>query len=139
MRGKCSWFGGPDDTGMSETETLSLYPDRRGRDLNPDMFYCALRIRWDAVDGISTDALKEFFRDKIKVVVRNPANERGIGCWIVDWGPARSTGRMIDLSPGAMRELGLQTDDDVEIFLLAVGQNASGPGPGMFIAKRKEG
>jgi len=37
----------------------------------------------------------------------------------VDWGPSKRTGRIIDLSPGAMQELGIATDvHDVDVYLV---------------------
>jgi N-acetylmuramoyl-L-alanine amidase len=35
-----------------------------------------------------------------------------------DWGPHVDTGRVADLSPGLMKELGIDTDDEVEVTLL---------------------
>jgi hypothetical protein len=32
-----------------------------------------------------------------------------------DWGPAESTGRVADISPSLMRNLGIETDDEVEV------------------------
>ena len=36
-----------------------------------------------------------------------------------DWGPHSSTGRVVDLSPGVFEELGLKTDDTVEVIFPA--------------------
>jgi hypothetical protein len=33
-----------------------------------------------------------------------------------DWGPHESTGRVADLSPSLMADLGLLTDDEVEVI-----------------------
>jgi hypothetical protein len=33
-----------------------------------------------------------------------------------DWGPHQDTGRVADLSPGLMEDLGIQTDDEVEVI-----------------------
>jgi hypothetical protein len=33
-----------------------------------------------------------------------------------DWGPHESTDRIADLSPSLMEDLGLETDDEVEII-----------------------
>ena len=32
-----------------------------------------------------------------------------------DWGPHEKTGRVADLSPGLMADLGIETDDQVEV------------------------
>ena len=34
-----------------------------------------------------------------------------------DWGPNESTGRVADLSPCLMDDLGIKTDDEVEVTL----------------------
>jgi hypothetical protein len=36
-----------------------------------------------------------------------------------DWGPHEDTGRVADISPGLMEQLGIQTDDEVEITILS--------------------
>ena len=36
-----------------------------------------------------------------------------------DWGPHPDTGRVADLSPGLMLDLGIETDDEVEIIFPA--------------------
>jgi len=33
-----------------------------------------------------------------------------------DWGPHENTGRVADISPGLMDDLGIQTDDEVEVI-----------------------
>ena len=48
LSGKISSFGGPDDTGVSATETCALYPNLRCRELGTGDkidLYCAMR--WD--------------------------------------------------------------------------------------------
>lgn len=131
--GPCSTFGGPDDSGMSHTEGVALYPGwlmvshhcahalflerptemdgnefPRGRGLNPDAFYCAMR--WD-YKVMSPGALARSW-------VRVTANGRTCYVRPVDWGPNERTGRLIDLSPGAAQFLGVKTDDVVEATLL---------------------
>jgi hypothetical protein len=33
-----------------------------------------------------------------------------------DWGPNQNTGRIADISPGLMDDLGIETDDEVEVI-----------------------
>lgn len=127
--GKCSWFGGPDDTGMSESEPLAFIfnvsqaPDlfldgaeeALGRNLDPDEYYIAMR--WD-YDEISKDDLLDTI-----CLVRNPASGRSFWARPADWGPAgpeqdNDTGRICDISPGLMEALGAETDDDLEVIVL---------------------
>jgi len=119
MRGKCSWFGGPDDKGVNESETLALYPRRLARSLEPDEFYCAIRMLYNVIPGMTVEEGKQIYRDHLQVKVTNLKNARTVLCKIVDWGPDTRTGRTIDLSPGAMKALGVRTDDEVEIELVA--------------------
>jgi len=123
-KGKCSHFGGPDDTGVSASEGLAfLYnyddaphlflpnqpPGTTGlaRRLNPDIFYVA--CRWD-YDVTSKAALGNPSR---QAIVR--AKGREFLAWPADWGPHQDTGRVADLSPGLMEALGLTTDDEVQV------------------------
>jgi hypothetical protein len=119
LSGKCSWFGGPDDKGEPD-EGLALYtvaqskarPDLflsggwgKMRGLNPDALYCA--CRWDYKETPAA-----WLRStKIKV----SANGKTVDVNPVDWGPNAKTGRIIDLSPGVMKALGIQTDDVVTV------------------------
>lgn len=124
LRGKCSWFGGPDDMGVSPDEGLAfLYdvsdaphlflptqpPGTTGlaRRLDPDVFYVA--TRWDyAVTP------KNILPDML-VRVRAPKTGREFTAYCADWGPHESTGRVADLSRGLMTALGIETDDEVEV------------------------
>ena len=36
--------------------------------------------------------------------------------WPADWGPHGDTNRVADLSPGLMENLGITTDDEVEVI-----------------------
>ena len=125
-RGPCSWFGGPDDTGVSSDEGLAfLYdvddarhlflPDQPegttglARRLDPRTLYLACRWDYDVTPkGMLADHL---YRAK----VRNPANGKEVLCYPADWGPHSDTGRVCDLSGAAMELLELETDDDVEV------------------------
>jgi hypothetical protein len=127
LRGKCSWFGGPNDKGVKSDEGLALVersdfghgnwggiflptqPEGTtglARALDPKAFYIA--CRWDY-----TETSKKYLQG-IKVTVRNPANGNTEQARPVDWGPGDRS-RVADLSPGLMAKLGLTTDDVVEV------------------------
>jgi N-acetylmuramoyl-L-alanine amidase len=125
LTGKCSWFGGPDDEGVSEDEGLALYSDFMqqpelflpyqptgtsglARRLNPQIHYCA--ARWD-YDVTPKSALQEE-----KALVRNVRTGLALTAFCADWGPNEKTGRICDLSPGLMQDLDLVTDDVVELI-----------------------
>ena len=125
FKGSCSWFGGPDDDGVSPSEGLAfLYkvsdapdlflpqqpPGTTGlaRRLDPETFYVA--ARWDY-----QVTPKDMLRDQsLKALVRAGGNEQLARP--ADWGPNENTGRAADLSPGLMEALGIDTDDDVEVI-----------------------
>jgi|SRR5215472_1757212 len=127
VQGRCSWFGGPDDTGVSSDEGLAfIYPDDvdqfahlflsnqptgtsgLARRLDPDTCYIACRWDYEMTS-------KEMLRDqKRKALVR--ANGKEILCYPSDWGPHGDTSRVCDLSPKAMQILGLMTDDSCEVI-----------------------
>ena len=125
--GKCSWFGGPDDTGVSSSEGLAfiyeydqapwLFLDEQppgtsglARRLDPDVYYIA--CRWD-YDTTPKDMLDD--RNK-KALVRSPKTGKKYLAWPADWGPHEDTGRVADLSPGLLAALGIETDDEVEVI-----------------------
>jgi N-acetylmuramoyl-L-alanine amidase len=122
--GKCSWFGGPDDMGVSEDEGLAfiynydqaphLFLDQQppgttglARRLDPAMYYVA--CRWDyAVTP------KTMLDDADKMaLVKAPKTGRRVLAWPADWGPHDDTDRVADLSPGLLDALGIKTDDEV--------------------------
>lgn len=125
--GKISWFGGPKDKGVSPSEGLALLewehvndsrfswlflPNRSkglARSLNPSTHYCAMR--WDY-----TRTPKRQLREEGVVEI----SCRGHSAWAtpVDWGPNARTGRIIDVSPGLLDQLGAKTDDVVSVKLV---------------------
>jgi N-acetylmuramoyl-L-alanine amidase len=126
LKGTCSWFGGPEDTGVDSDEGLAFIyelddaphlflpsqpPGTTGlaRRLNPDKHYIA--CRWDY--GITS---KEELLD-IRVRVRAPKTGKEFIAEPADWGPHEDTGRIADLSPGLMEALGIDTDDEVEVTI----------------------
>ena len=123
-KGSCSYFGGPDDTGVDSDEGLALcqsiddapwlflpfQPEGTtglARRLNPYVHYVA--CRWD-YSKTSKEAL-------LKDVAWVRAIRTGIAmkAFPADWGPHEDTGRIADLSPGLMDDLGIDTDDEVEV------------------------
>jgi D-alanyl-D-alanine carboxypeptidase len=138
LRGKCSYFGGPHDTGVAADEGLALIersdfghgqfgglflptqPEGTtglARALNPDAHYIA--CRWDY-----SETSKKYLQS-LHVTVKNPTTgEVASDVRPVDWGPNAKTGRIADLSPGLMAYLKLNTDDVVEVDIPLPG---SGP------------
>jgi hypothetical protein len=126
-KGKVSWFGGPDDTGVSPSEGLAflydyddaphLFLDEQpsgtsglARRLDPDVPYIAMRWDYDLHD-------KEMLASgKYLAVVKAPKTGRQFRAYCADWGPHVDTQRVADISPGLMEDLGIKTDDDVEVI-----------------------
>jgi N-acetylmuramoyl-L-alanine amidase len=121
--GKCSSFGGPYDDGVSPSEDLAFYseieqaphlflPYQPGgttglaRRLNPYIHYVA--CRWDY--NVTPKAM---LREEIALV---RAGGIELTAFPADWGPNENTGRVADLSPGLLADLGLTTDDEVEVI-----------------------
>jgi N-acetylmuramoyl-L-alanine amidase len=124
-KGKCSWFGGPQDEGVDEDEGLAFIydydeaphlflreqpPGTTGlaRRLDPAVPYVA--CRWDY-----NVTPKEMLADKNNLAVVRAGKYR-ILAWPADWGPHESTDRVADLSPGLLETLSLDTDDEVEVI-----------------------
>ncbi len=135
LRGKCSWFGGPNDMGVKRNEGLALvsksdldkfdgyFLDRNppkttglARRLNPTSYYIACRWNYKSTS-------REYLQG-ITVSVRNP-NKPGafLQARPVDWGPNVKTGRVADLSPGLMKALDLETNGIVEVNILLPGES----------------
>lgn len=128
-RGKCSWFGGPDDSGVSSSEDLAFIysvddqPDLflaeqpagttgLARRLDPDEFYVACRWPYNS-------ETKAKWREVLlarKALVRNPKNGKHAWAFPADWGPHSDTDRVADLSPALLGHLELETDDDVQVW-----------------------
>jgi hypothetical protein len=125
LSGKVSWFGGPDDLGVDPDEGLAFIydidqaphlllaeqpPNTTGlaRRLNPYTHYIACRWDYDAHP-------KDTLLSKVALV---RAVKTGVALTAIpaDWGPHVDTGRIADLSPSLMKDLGIETDDTVEII-----------------------
>jgi hypothetical protein len=124
VRGRCSWFGGPNDEGVSPSEGLAFIssigqrpnlflpyqPDNTtglARRLNTWTHYVA--CRWDYDVTPKPTLLKHH------ALVRNVRTGAAAYATPADWGPNENTGRVADLSPSLMLDLGLATDDEVEV------------------------
>lgn len=128
FEGHCSFFGGPADLGVGPAEGLALVdnsnialftayllptqpPGTTGlaRRLNPETFYVACRWEYSVTP-------RDYLVRSMATVV-NPSTGNSALARPVDWGPAASTGRAADLSPGLLEHLGLQTDSNVVVTL----------------------
>lgn len=129
INGRMSTFGGPDDKGVKPHEGVALvekgdlskwwfshlFLTRQptgttglARRLNPKALYVACRWNYKLTP-----------RAKLRnSMVRLTAGSKTIWARPVDWGPNANTGRICDMSPGAAKALGLETDDIVEVELL---------------------
>jgi hypothetical protein len=124
--GKCSWFGGPNDTGVAPDEGLAfiysvddaphLFLDEQpdgtsglARRLDPDVYYVACRWDYDVTP-------KDMLAGNQRALVKCPKTGKKFLAWPADWGPHEDTGRAADISPGLMEALGIATDDDVEVI-----------------------
>lgn len=125
LRGKCSWFGGPNDKGVAPDEGLAFIydvddaphlflpqqpPNTSGlaRRLDPHAHFVA--CRWD-YDATPRTMLLEH-----PALIRALKTGRALTCSPADWGPHVDTGRVADISQGLMDALGIQTDDEVEVI-----------------------
>jgi N-acetylmuramoyl-L-alanine amidase len=125
-QGKVSFFGGPDDDGVSPSEGLAFIYSIEdaphlflpyqpagttglARRLNPHVHYVACRWNY-AVTPKST------LLDGVALVVNVKDPDRALTAFPADWGPNENTGRVADISSGLMEDLGLTTDDEVEVI-----------------------
>jgi hypothetical protein len=120
LTGRISWFGGSKDTGVGPTEEIALYPGTLARHLDRPLFkpyYCAMRWNYTKTQEnlhTSRDDTLAKIREAV-IIIRFKAWT--VPCMPVDWGPARSTGRLIDVGPEVIKMLHCQTDDVVEVEL----------------------
>jgi N-acetylmuramoyl-L-alanine amidase len=123
--GKVSWFGGPDDTGVSPSEGLAFIYDidqaphlflpyqpagttGLARRLNPFTHYIA--CRWDYEEHPKDTMLSKL------ALVRSIRTGIALTAIPADWGPHGDTDRVADISPSLMGDLALMTDDEVEVI-----------------------
>lgn len=124
-KGKCSIFGGPADTGVDEDEGLAFIYDitpstqhlflpidsgtELARRLNPYVHYVA--CRWDY-----NKTPKTMLANSGQVaLVRATKTGIALTAFPSDWGPHSDTKRVADLSPSLLADLGIETDDEVEV------------------------
>ena len=125
--GKCSYFGGPKDEGVSADEGLAFIykiedkpelflpyqPEGTtglARRLNPYVGYVA--CRWDYMTTPTELLLAK------RALIRAEGGRETLA-FPADWGPHSSTNRIADLSPVIMEDLDLRTDDTVEVIFPA--------------------
>ena len=125
VEGRVSWFGGPNDEGVDPDEALAFIysveeaphlflPEQPegttglARRLDPQVFYVA--CRWD-YDITPPEMLKAHY---VLVIARGTGARRL--AYPADWGPHEDTGRVADVSPGLLEELGITTDDEVIVI-----------------------
>ena len=127
--GKCSYFGGPEDTGVSSSEGLAFHyeintanqhlflplqpsgTDGLARRLNAKAVHY-IACRWD----YNITPKKMLAESGEVALVTNMETGIAQTAFPADWGPNESTGRVADLSPALMRDLMLETDDRVEVI-----------------------
>lgn len=139
--GKCSSFGGKDDTGVGSTEGLALiqnsnltewwfrrifvmpgqWDNSKGlaRNLDPAAFYIAMR--WNELN-IAVDVAR-------RASFRLSANGKSVMAQGADYGPGDGkmvdgvqdpdTGRLVDCAPGILDALGIKTDDLVTVEMIS--------------------
>jgi len=125
LRGKVSWFGGPDDVGVASDEGLAFIyevsdaphlflseqpPATTGlaRRLDPETFYIAMRWDYD-------ETPREMLLEEVALVRSIKTGIAMTAVFPADWGPGIED-RIADISPGLMDALGIETDDEVEII-----------------------
>lgn len=125
-RGKASYFGGPEDQGVSANEGLAFIssvdqaphlflpyqPEGTSglaRRLNPCVHYVA--CRWDYERTPKSSLL-----DAV-ALVRAIKTGIALRAFPADWGPHEDTGRVADLSPCLIDDLGIKTDDEVLVTI----------------------
>jgi len=125
LKGKVSWFGGPLDEGVAPDEELAFIYEIEeaphlflpfqpkgtsglARRLNPNVHYIA--CRWDYDETPRDMLLREV------ALVRSHNFPMGLTAYPADWGPHSDTGRVADISLGLMQDLGIATDDEVEVI-----------------------
>lgn len=146
IRGRCSYFGGPDDPEGKITPDLAFWNQTQAAKrpdlftsvgsglftrLNPKSYYIACRWNYKQTPASHLRA--------IKVKVTNPKSGKSVEATPVDWGPHEKTGRVADLSPGIMSALALKTDDevivDVPLPAGAVAPPVNAPGGPPWLAR----
>ena len=111
--GKISWFS------SEESASPGAWGEWLGESVGTDdatrYWYCAMRWPYyDPGTGFLDLDAKAWWHNK-KILVSNPSSGKKVVLAVKDWGPAKKTGRVIDVSSTALDRLGAVTDDVVEI------------------------
>ena len=80
------------------------------RRLNPYTHYIACRWDYDVTS-------KNYLKSGVVAWVRAKKTGIGMRAFPADWGPHGDTDRVADLSPQLLEDLGITTDDEVEVTL----------------------
>lgn len=105
--GKISHFGGP---GGGAYGNMALTGESG---VNPrDPWYVAMR--WPYTNSNAVAGAKDWWVNR-KILVVNPKTNKAVVLRAADWGPHVSTGRVVDVSPTAIKALGASTDSTVHI------------------------
>jgi N-acetylmuramoyl-L-alanine amidase len=124
LTGTVSCFGGPNDMGVSPDEGLAFIDEvddapqlflpfqpegttGLARRLNPFIHYVA--CRWDYAVTPKPSLLQDV------ALVRATRTGIALKAFPADWGPHEATDRIADISPGLMDDLGIDTDDEVQV------------------------
>jgi hypothetical protein len=127
LLGKVSWFGGPTDKGVSPEEGLAFIYEMEtaphlflpfqpagttglARRLNPFVHFIA--CRWD----YNTFPKVMLASQDYLAMVRSTKTGIALRAFPADWGPHGDTGRVADISLSLMEDLGIKTDDEVEVI-----------------------
>jgi hypothetical protein len=87
-------------------------PHGLARALDPSSMYVA--SRWTGWGGKHHGRARAMLRAHPSILQAKGKGE--VFVWPVDYGPAEWTGRAVDASPGALKRLGLKTDDQVRLI-----------------------
>lgn len=119
LTGKVSEFGGAWDTGMKRAEGLSL-AEHHEADKRPELFYPrSLDLTLGTSQRLIPTCFFFAYRHRIPAIGelrlelqqakwRITFGSASLIACLIDWGPAESTGKDFDLSPGIYDALGLK-------------------------------
>ena len=126
VKGGVSWFGGPNDSGVAPDEGLAFITTIEQA---PHLFLpfqpegttgLARRLNSRAVHYIACrwdyDETPPFMLLEEMALVRATRTGLSLKAFPADWGPNENTGRVADISPALMDDLGIETDDEVEVI-----------------------
>lgn len=123
VSGRCSEFGGPNGGAYGSfalTGESGVHPR--------DPWYIAMRWPYSeyhngqivTAPGVDVNKAMGWWRNR-HILVVNPKNNKAVVARAADWGPAMSTGRVIDCSPHILNVLGASTDDVLHMGFASAG------------------